>query len=91
LYLKVSEAKELPKGQNMLRTGLVSEKWEALSNYVVIQMDGKEAGRTDTLAKNVWSSCLLFYCHLPLTPPRGVNSISGIKNFSSTWITPLKS
>lgn len=53
LYLKISEAKELPKGQNMLRTGLVSEKWEALSTYVVIQMDEKEAGRTDTLAKNV--------------------------------------
>jgi len=53
LYIKISEAKELPKGQNMLRTGLVSEKWEAFSTYVVLQMDGKEVGKTDTLSKNV--------------------------------------
>jgi len=34
-------------------SGLLNEKWEALSTYVTISLDEKEIGRTETLAKNV--------------------------------------
>jgi len=86
LFIKISEAKDLPKGQNALRTGLITEKWESLSTYVVIQVDTKEVARTDTLAKNV-RQALFFYSLEWLNPTISLPfSFFGTKSLPSMLI-----
>jgi len=93
MYIKISEAKDLPKGLNILRTGLVSEKWETLSTFVVVQIDGKEVARTNTLSKNVPFPSLLSNNYPRITQecfiPFFISSCFGTKSLLLMWILNL--